>query len=128
MADLLKKLRIEYSSLIMLQGVTEPPTEASLKFHDKMLSGFLEGQHSECFIPNQERERLQSKTNIQLRLRELLQEHSKNAVFVCMSLPMPRQDTVSAPLYMSWLEILTKDMPPMLLIRGNQTSVVTYYS
>lgn len=128
MEQLLEKLRIEYSTLIMIQGVTDTPKEATLRFHEKMLSGFLEGQNSECFIPNGERERLQSKTNIQLRLRELLLEHSKNAVHVFMSLPMPRQDTVSAPLYMSWLEILTKDMPPMLLIRGNQSSVVTYYS
>lgn len=128
MANLLKKLRIEYSTLVMLEGVTDPPKETSLRFHEKMLHGFLEGQNNDCFISNQERERLQSKTNMQLRLRELLLEHSKSAVFVCMSLPMPRQDTVSAPLYMSWLEILTKDMPPMLLVRGNQSSVVTYYS
>lgn len=128
MDQLLKKLRIDYASLIMLQGVTDPPKESSLRMHEKMLSGFLQGQNNDCFIPDEERERLQSKTNIQLRLRELLQEHSKNAVLVCMSLPMPRQDTVSAPLYMSWLEILTKDMPPMLLVRGNQSSVVTYYS
>ena len=128
MEQLLEKLRIDYSSLIMLQGVTDPPKEKSLRFHEKMIYGFLQGQNNECFIPDGERERLQSKTNIQLRLRELLQEHSKNARHVFMSLPMPRQDTVSAPLYMSWLEILTKDMPPMLLVRGNQTSVVTYYS
>lgn len=128
MEQLLEKLRIDYSSLIMIQGVTDPPQDSSLRFHEKMLSGFLQGQNSECFIPDEERERLQSKTNIQLRLRELLKEHSKNAVQVVMSLPMPRQDTVSAPLYLSWLEILTKDMPPMLLVRGNQSSVVTYYS
>lgn len=128
MEQLLTKLRIDYSSLIMIQGVTDPPKDTSLRFHEKMLAGFLQGQNSECFIPDGERERLQSKTNIQLRLRELLMEHSKNAVHIFMSLPMPRKDTVSAPLYMSWLEILTKDMPPMLLVRGNQSSVVTYYS
>lgn len=128
MANLLKKLRIDFSSLTMLEGVTEPPKEQSLRFHEKMLVGFLEGQNNDCFIPDEERERLQPKTNIQLRLRELLLEHSKNACLICMSLPMPRQDTVSAPLYMSWLEILTKDMPPILLVRGNQSSVVTYYS
>ena len=44
------------------------------------------------------------------------------------TLPMPRMGTVSAPLYMAWLETLTKDMPPFLLVRGNQTSVLTFYS
>jgi len=41
---------------------------------------------------------------------------------------MPRKGTVSAPLYMAWLEVLTKDMPPSLLVRGNHTSVLTFYS
>ena len=41
---------------------------------------------------------------------------------------MPRRSAVSAPLYMAWLETLTRDMPPMMLIRGNQTSVLTFYS
>lgn len=41
---------------------------------------------------------------------------------------MPRKNVVSASLYMAWLEVLTKDMPPFLLVRGNQTSVLTFYS
>ena len=44
------------------------------------------------------------------------------------TLPMPRKGTVSAPLYMAWLELLTANMPPFLLVRGNQTSVLTFYS
>lgn len=41
---------------------------------------------------------------------------------------MPRKGTVSAPLYMAWLELLTKGMPPYLIVRGNQNSVLTFYS
>ena len=41
---------------------------------------------------------------------------------------MPRKGTVSGPLYMAWLETLTANMPPFLLVRGNQTSVLTFYS
>lgn len=41
---------------------------------------------------------------------------------------MPRKGAVSAPLYMAWLEALTRDMPPTLLIRGNHISVLTFYS
>jgi solute carrier family 12 sodium/potassium/chloride transporter 2 len=29
---------------------------------------------------------------------------------------------------MAWLETLTRNMPPMLLLRGNQENVLTYYS
>lgn len=41
---------------------------------------------------------------------------------------MPRKGVVSAPVYLAWLEVLTCDMPPFLLVRGNQTSVLTFYS
>lgn len=71
---------------------------------------------------------VRDKTWRYLRLRELLMEHSMNSDLVVMTLPMPRRSLVSAPLYMSWLEVLTKDMPPFLLVRGNHTSVLTFYS
>ncbi|CAB0011621.1 unnamed protein product [Nesidiocoris tenuis] len=44
------------------------------------------------------------------------------------TLPMPRKNVVAASLYMAWLETLTKGMPPFLLVRGNQQSVLTFYS
>jgi solute carrier family 12 (sodium/potassium/chloride transporter), member 2 len=91
MANLLAKLRIDYSSLTMVQGVTEKPQEATIEMHNQLLNGFLEGQREENFISNIERTTLQMKTYRQLRLREMLTEHSKNANMVVMSLPMPRQ-------------------------------------
>lgn len=148
MAHLLAKLRIDYSSLIMLQGITEKPKESTIRMHNILLDGFREGQNDECFVSDTELEQLRDKTERQLRLREMLLEHSKNATMIAMSMPVPRkvifrlhyfcgefslqnfefQGSVSAPLYMSWLEMLTRDMPPFLLVRGNQASVLTFYS
>ncbi|KAG5681039.1 hypothetical protein PVAND_010505 [Polypedilum vanderplanki] len=130
MANLLSKLRIDYSSLIMLQGITEKPKDETIKMHLRMLDGFLEkeNQHNEGSVSMTEFKQLEDKTNRHLKLREMLKEHSKNANLIVMSLPMPRQGSVSAPLYMSWLDILTTDMPPILLVRGNQSSVLTFYS
>lgn len=71
---------------------------------------------------------VKDKTNRHLRLRELLLEHSNEANLVVMTLPIPRKNIVSAPLYLAWIELLTRDMPPILLVRGNQTSVLTFYS
>lgn len=71
---------------------------------------------------------VKDKTHRHLRLRELLLQHSSEADLVVMTLPIPRKSIISAPLYLAWLEILTRDMPPILLIRGNQTSVLTFYS
>lgn len=52
-------------------------------------------------------------------------------LLVCRSLrrsmPIARKD-VSDFLYMAWLDILSKDLPPTVLIRGNHKSVLTFYS
>ena len=54
------------------------------------------------------------------------------SLFTCWllyrTLPVPRKNTCPAGLYMAWIETLTKDMPPILLLRGNQSSVLTFYS
>ena len=93
---------------------------------------------------------MKDKTNRHLRLRELLLENSMEANLIVMlvflkfyfsflnylnlnfndfrTLPMPRKGAVSAPLYMAWLETLSRDMPPFLLVRGNHSSVLTFYS
>ena len=41
---------------------------------------------------------------------------------------MPRKGAVGALMYSAWLEALTANMPPFLLVRGNQSSVLTFYS
>ncbi len=128
MATLLRKLRIDYSSLVMLSGITDTPKKETSKFHAKILSNFTEDENNELYVSDEERSRMQAKTNRQLRLREMLRENSSTANLIVMSMPMPRQGEVSAPLYMSWLEILSNGMPPMLLVRGNQTDVLTFYS
>uniref|UniRef100_A0A8C7XU26 Solute carrier family 12 member 3 n=1 Tax=Oryzias sinensis TaxID=183150 RepID=A0A8C7XU26_9TELE len=67
-------------------------------------------------------------TNRQIRLNELLREHSSSAKLIVISMPLARKGTVSSALYMCWLETLSKDLPPLLLVRGNHQSVLTFYS
>uniref|UniRef100_A0A1B6EM82 Bumetanide-sensitive sodium-(Potassium)-chloride cotransporter n=1 Tax=Cuerna arida TaxID=1464854 RepID=A0A1B6EM82_9HEMI len=129
MASLLSKFRIKYTSLTMIHNISEPPKQETINFFENIISGFRESnKNAECTVSDMEYEALREKTYRQLRLRELLQQHSKQSNLVVMSLPMPRKGVVSAPLYMAWLEAITKDMPPFLLVRGNQTSVLTFYS
>ena len=48
--------------------------------------------------------------------------------FIIRTLPISQKGIVSGPLYMCWLETLTANMPPFLLVRGNHTSVLTFHS
>lgn len=68
------------------------------------------------------------KTYRHLRTRELLLEHSKDASLIVITQPVPRKGGVSACLYLAWLDILSKDFSPLLFVRGNQKSVLTFYS
>ncbi|XP_059061595.1 bumetanide-sensitive sodium-(potassium)-chloride cotransporter [Achroia grisella] len=127
MANLLSKFRIDYSSLTMVQDITEPPQEDTKRMFDEIIKKFV-GENEDYCINETELLTLAEKTNRQLRLRELLLANSKEARLVVMSLPMPRKGSVSAPLYMAWLEMLSRDLPPVLYVRGNHTSVLTFYS
>ncbi|KAJ6643632.1 Bumetanide-sensitive sodium-(potassium)-chloride cotransporter [Pseudolycoriella hygida] len=128
MASLLTKLRIPYSSVTIINDINNQPKQQTIDFHKNLLTPFRDRVSSKWFVSDTELLMQQTRTNRQLRLRELLSEHSNESSLVVMSLPMPRENDVSAPIYMSWLDVLTKDMPPFLLIRGNQSSVLTFYS
>jgi len=123
MAALLAKFRIDFSSVLVIPDVTKRATDESRARHNEMLGRLPEGAiDEEEMLANKE------KTNRHLRLAELLQEHSKESELIVMTLPMPRKGTISAPLYLSWLDVMTENLPPTLLVRGNQTSVLTFYS
>ncbi|CAB3385070.1 Hypothetical predicted protein [Cloeon dipterum] len=134
MAALLSKFRIEYCDVIVIPDIAKKALESTKRDFESLIKPFrvtdgdTNAPDDEICIRDSELKAHMEKTNRHLRLRELLLKHSREATFVVMTLPMPRKGTVSAPLYMSWLEMMTKDMPPFLIVRGNQTSVLTYYS
>uniref|UniRef100_A0A3B4FUB6 Solute carrier family 12 member 1 n=1 Tax=Pundamilia nyererei TaxID=303518 RepID=A0A3B4FUB6_9CICH len=74
----------------------------------------------------------QYKQNKKFILNPVLKEQCLTYLFTlltpCRSMPIARKETISDFLYMAWLDILTKDLPPTLLIRGNHKSVLTFYS
>ncbi|XP_043865904.1 bumetanide-sensitive sodium-(potassium)-chloride cotransporter isoform X5 [Drosophila mojavensis] len=140
MASLLSKFRIDYSDLTLIPDITKKPQETSTQFFNELIKDFVVGDkengHSskatlnedEALISDDDLLAVVDKTNRYLRLREYLREQSTKSDLVVMTLPMPRKNIVSAPLYMAWLESLSRDMPPFLFVRGNQTSVLTFYS
>ncbi|XP_063232957.1 bumetanide-sensitive sodium-(potassium)-chloride cotransporter isoform X2 [Bacillus rossius redtenbacheri] len=132
MASLLAKFRIDYSALKIIPDITKKPQDSTVSFFENLISNFVvtteDADTNGIGISESELLSMKDRTNRHLRLRELLMENSMDANLVVMTLPMPRKSVVSASLYMAWLETLTRDMPPFFLVRGNQTSVLTFYS
>ncbi|XP_055845954.1 bumetanide-sensitive sodium-(potassium)-chloride cotransporter isoform X1 [Episyrphus balteatus] len=138
MASLLSKFRIDYSDLQLIPDITKKPQESSTQFFNELIKDFVVSENNvnittpvnedEALTTEDDLLNVQDKTNRYLRLREYLLEKSVKSDLVVMTLPMPRKNIVSAPLYMAWLESLSRGMPPFLFVRGNQTSVLTFYS
>lgn len=133
LASLLSKFRIDFQDVTVLPDITKKPKEYSTREFEYMVEKFREKTASKdlengLVITDSEYLSLRDKTNRYIRVRELLLQHSRNAKLVVVTMPMPRKNRVSAPLYLAWLDTLTRDMPPTVLIRGNQTSVLTFYS
>eukprot|EP00095_Tigriopus_kingsejongensis_P005373 maker-scaffold34_size539781-snap-gene-4.25 protein:Tk05373 transcript:maker-scaffold34_size539781-snap-gene-4.25-mRNA-1 annotation:"sodium-potassium-chloride cotransporter " len=121
MTSLLEKFRIDYEDVVIIPDVTTEASEATQT--DFLDISSKAGITTDMLIENQER------SNRYLRLSESLKEYSTNSQMVVMTLPMPRPSMISSGIYMSWLEIMTKDLDtPFLFVRGNQSSVLTFYS
>ncbi|KAL0271584.1 UNVERIFIED_CONTAM: hypothetical protein PYX00_008636 [Menopon gallinae] len=134
LAGLLSKFRISYSDVIVIPDIMKKAQTSTKIEFEAIIKDFrvrddqVTPENCGTVITDTELETLKERTNRHMRLRELLKEHSQDATFVVMTLPMPRKGAVSAPLYMAWLELLTRGMPPYLIVRGNQNSVLTFYS
>ncbi|XP_074495642.1 solute carrier family 12 member 2 [Sebastes fasciatus] len=141
MATLLSRFRIDYSDIHVLGEInTRPKKHNKLSFKEliepyRLKEDDMEQEAAERLkvqepwrITDNELELYRAKNNRQIRLNELLKEHSSAAKLIVMSMPLARKGTVSSALYMCWLETLSKDLPPLLLVRGNHQSVLTFYS
>nr|XP_056704014.1 solute carrier family 12 member 2 [Euleptes europaea] len=141
MATLLSKFRIDFSDIMVLGDINTKPKKENVAAFDEMIEPFrLHEEDKEQDIADKmkedepwritdnEIELYKTKSHRQIRLNELLKEHSSTANLIVMSLPVARKSAVSSALYMAWIEALSKDLPPILLVRGNHQSVLTFYS
>ncbi|XP_038660633.1 solute carrier family 12 member 2 isoform X2 [Scyliorhinus canicula] len=141
MATLLSKFRIDFSDITVLGDMNTKPSKDNIAAFEEMIEPFRlheddkEQEASEKMkeeepwrITDNELEIYRMKTYRQIRLNELLRENSGTANLIVMSLPVARKGAVSSALYMAWIETLSKDLPPILLVRGNHQSVLTFYS
>ncbi|XP_062985535.1 solute carrier family 12 member 2 [Elgaria multicarinata webbii] len=141
MATLLSKFRIDFSDIMVLGDINTKPKKENIAAFEEMIEPFrLHEDDKEqdvadkmkedepWRITDNEIELYKTKSHRQIRLNELLKEHSSTANLIVMSLPVARKSAISSALYMAWIEALSKDLPPILLVRGNHQSVLTFYS
>ncbi|KRZ19529.1 Solute carrier family 12 member 2 [Trichinella pseudospiralis] len=133
---LLAKFRISYASVYVLPDLLTMPAKVTVdKFHN-LLKAYMVDENSsnydfqlgDLFITDEHLRNLQGRINRHLLAYELLQKHSKEATLIVVSLPVPRKGREPAYLYMAFLEMLSQDLPPVLFVRGNQKTVLTFYS
>ncbi|XP_068128614.1 solute carrier family 12 member 1 [Hyperolius riggenbachi] len=141
MASLLSKFRIQFADIYVVADINTKPSKESWKFFEEMIEPYRLHESAKDVstaekirrenpwkITDSELEMFKEKSYRQVRINELLQEHSRSANLIVLSLPVARKGTVSDHLYMSWVEMLSKNLPPVLLVRGNHKSVLTFYS
>jgi solute carrier family 12 sodium/potassium/chloride transporter 2 len=120
--------------VFVVPDILKPPREGTVREFDAIVEKFKEKENENAenenalVIDDVEMLEMKDKCKRYMRMHELLLENSRSASLVVVTLPMPRKNRVSTALYMAWLEIMSKDMPPFLLVRGNQTNVLTFYS
>uniref|UniRef100_A0A8C1W0Z6 Solute carrier family 12 member 10, tandem duplicate 1 n=1 Tax=Cyprinus carpio TaxID=7962 RepID=A0A8C1W0Z6_CYPCA len=137
MKTLLQRFRLDVHDVIVMTDSERPPL--AKKRFEEMLAPFRlnEGQLDERTaqqqrtefpwkVTDKEMDALRLKVSV-LRLNEIIRRNSKYAALVLVSLPVPQADCPSS-LYMSWLDTLSCGLHcPVLLIRGNQQNVMTFY-
>lgn len=60
-----------------------------------------------------------------VHIGELITNTSTDAMVIFVSMPVPTV-ALSSPLFMSWVDILSSNCAPTVLIRGNQKNVLTF--
>ncbi|KAI0979585.1 hypothetical protein GJ496_004731 [Pomphorhynchus laevis] len=103
-ANLLAKFRINYEAIHTINKFN-PTKDADgmLKFN-RMIRQFVHANNSGGLITEEDLQINKTKTLRQIRLRNSLLEYSKDAKIIFVTMNIPRKNTISAHLYLSWLE------------------------
>ncbi|KAJ7313018.1 hypothetical protein JRQ81_004280 [Phrynocephalus forsythii] len=138
---LLNKFRLGFSEVMVLPELLWRPEETSRKEFEDLIAPYRlnEGQKGPDAVEGMKKDApwkvtdedlrvYRKKSEQQMRLHEILQDHSRNAALIVMSLPVVRKGACPSALYMAWLETVSKGLhPPVVFIRGNQEDALTLY-
>ncbi|KAJ8335578.1 hypothetical protein SKAU_G00389200 [Synaphobranchus kaupii] len=138
---LINKFRLGFHDVQVLPDIGKKPQPEHMKRFEDMLGPYRlndrrkDGSTAEQMregcpwkISDEELERNRAKSLKQVRLNEILQDYSRDAALIVLTMPVGRRGVCPSTLYMAWLETLSRDLgPPVLLVRGNQENVLTFY-
>uniref|UniRef100_A0A8B9END3 Solute carrier family 12 member 1 n=1 Tax=Anser cygnoides TaxID=8845 RepID=A0A8B9END3_ANSCY len=138
MASLLSKFRIKFADINIICDINMKPNKESWKFFEEMIEPYR--LHESCKdITTAEKLKRETPWKITDAELEAFKEKVKPSLpfYICtysytldqmLEVIMARKGVVSDYLYMAWLEILSKNLPPTLMVRGNHKNVLTFYS
>ena len=130
MEEMMFRLRINCHQITVLSEADQYPGKATRDEFSSMISPFTKTDNADDqpLLTDTELKNNNDRTVFHLRLAEIVRDRSKDSILVIMTLPLPKMDdSIPYPLYLAWLDILTIRMPPFLLVRGNQDSVLSMY-
>ncbi|XP_049642077.1 solute carrier family 12 member 3 isoform X2 [Suncus etruscus] len=139
--SLLSKFRLGFHEVHVLPDINQKPRAEHTKKFEDMIAPFRlnDGFKDEATvaelrrdcpwkISDEEINKNRVKSLRQVRLNEILLDNSQDAALVVITLPIGRKGKCPSSLYMAWLETLSQELkPPVILIRGNQENVLTFY-
>ncbi|XP_077423297.1 solute carrier family 12 member 3 isoform X2 [Vanacampus margaritifer] len=139
---LIKKFRLGFHDVEVLPDLFQKPQPKNIHHFENMVSSFKldtnmknesdsgssRVREEPWLITEQDLERNRAKSFRQIRLNEILQDYSREAALIVITMPVGRRGVCPSILYLAWLEFLSRDLrPPVLLVRGNQENVLTFY-
>ncbi|XP_055365379.1 solute carrier family 12 member 3 isoform X2 [Betta splendens] len=138
---LIKKFRLGFHNVEVLPDIYQNPQPTNVHQFESMVGRFrLEAnpkqdsdsgtarQEEPWMITEQDLDKNMAKSLRQIRLNEVLQDYSREAALIVITMPVGRRGACPNILYLAWLDFLSRDLrPPVLMVRGNQENVLTFY-
>ncbi|XP_075898654.1 solute carrier family 12 member 3 [Nelusetta ayraudi] len=135
---LIKKFRLGFHHVEVLPDIYQSPRPQNVDRFEDMVGHFKmttnpkqeqpRQQSKPWTLDNEDLERNKAKSLRQIRLNEVLQDYSRDAALIVVTMPVGRRGVCPSSLYLAWLDVLSRDLrPPVLLVRGNQENVLTFY-
>ncbi|XP_051884008.1 solute carrier family 12 member 3 isoform X1 [Pristis pectinata] len=141
MINLLNKFRLGFHEVHVLPDINQKPRPEQVKRFEDLIAPYRlnDGFKDEAIvnelrkdcpwkISDEEIKKNNTKSLRQVKLNEILLDYSRDAALIIITMPIARKEKSPSALYLAWLETLSQDLrPPVVLVRGNQQNVLTFY-